>query len=254
MHRRQEMKTLKVVLASIVAANFVFASGIPVVDTAANTQIMQQNIKQVLEWAKEAKRWTDTALHYKNQLDAYAKELAAQSGIRDSVSFLEDVKDIYNEAKSIGKNISEIRDFVSNGANIKDSLTGKAKDLMNKYFDYDRCNRFASGSDQNTCYQKQAAIVENIAFLQERSEAISDYTKDLNKLAKKLKNSKDVKESADIGNAIQLKVALLQAEKTQIDLMNEKKERNKEVIEEREKADALKQWNTPLGDDFFKGN
>ncbi|MGX7835305.1 transport associated protein 4 [Campylobacter fetus subsp. venerealis cfvi02/298] len=244
----------KAILVSLVAANAAFSSGIPVVDAAANSQMLQQNMKQVLEWAKEAKRWTDTALHYKSQLEAYAKELEAQSGIRDAVSFLQDAKDIYDEAKAVGQNISEIKDFVSDAANIKNSLSSKAKELMNKYFEYDRCNRYSNAQQQNICYQKQSAVVENIVFLNERSENISSYTKDLNKLAKKLKNSKDVKESADIGNAIQLKVALLQAEKIQIDLMNDKKERNKEVIEERERAEALKQWNTSLGDDFFKGN
>lgn len=249
------MKAFKRAIAiGLAIANSAFSGGIPVVDAAANSQMMQQNVKQVLEWAKEAKRWTDTALHYKSQLEAYAKELEAQSGIRDAVSFLQDAKDIYDEAKAVGKNISEIKDFVSDVANIKNSLSGKAKELMNKYFEYDRCNRYSSAQQQNICYQKQSSVVENIVFLNERSENISSYTKDLNKLAKKLKNSKDVKESADIGNAIQLKVALLQAEKIQIDLMNDKKERNKEVIEEREKAEALKQWNTSLGDDFFKGN
>ena len=242
----------KIVLISLVAANAAFSSGIPVVDAAANSQMMQQNVKQVLEWAKEAKRWTDTALHYKSQLEAYAKELEAQSGIRDAVSFLQDAKDIYDEAKAAGQNISEIKDFVSDVANIKNSLSSKAKDLMNKYFEYDRCNRYSASQQQNICYQKQSSVVENIVFLNERSENISSYTKDLNKLAKKLKNSKDVKESADIGNAIQLKVALLQAEKIQIDLMNDKKERNKEVIEERERAEALKQWNTRANRELFK--
>lgn len=242
----------KIVLTSIVTANLLFASGIPVVDAAANAQIMTQNIKQAAEWVKEAKRWADTAVHYKSQLDAYAKELATQTGIRDSVAFLKDVKDIYDEAKSVGQKISEIKDFSMDGQSIKNNLTSRAKQLMDKYFDYDRCNRFAAQTDQNTCYQKKAAIVENIAFIEDRSENISNYTKDLNKLANKLKNSKDAKESADIGNAIQLKVALLQAEKTQIDLMNERKERNKEVIEEREKAEALKKWNTPIDDNFFR--
>ncbi|XER93115.1 type IV secretion system protein (plasmid) [Campylobacter fetus] len=251
--KEQKMKAInKIVLVSLVAANVAFASGIPVVDAAANAQIMQQNIKQVLEWSKEAKRWTDTALHYKSQLEAYAKELEAQSGIRDAVSFLQDAKDIYEEAKATGQNLSEIRDFVSDAANIKNSLSSKAKELMNKYFEYDRCVRYSENKQQNICYQKQAAVVDNIIFLNERSNNISSYTKDLNKLAKKLKNSKDVKESADIGNAIQLKVALLQAEKIQIDLMNDKKERNKEVIEEREKAEALQQWNARANKELFK--
>ena len=54
----------------IIGSSNLLASGIPVVDAVANSQMLQQNIKQALEWVKEAQRWVDTTKHYQSQLTA----------------------------------------------------------------------------------------------------------------------------------------------------------------------------------------
>ncbi|TYA86967.1 transport associated protein 4, partial [Aggregatibacter actinomycetemcomitans] len=53
------------------------AGGIPVVDAAAAGQRQMSMLQTVQQWAKEAKQWTDTVSHYKNELKAYADQLAS---------------------------------------------------------------------------------------------------------------------------------------------------------------------------------
>ena len=90
----------KLVLSLAVALNLA-ASGIPVYDGAAFGQRQTEFFEQVKTWLEEADRWVRTTQHYKNQIDAYAKELATKTGIRDAVAFVEELKDIYAQAKSL---------------------------------------------------------------------------------------------------------------------------------------------------------
>lgn len=227
-------KILFITLTSLfLSSNSLNASGIPVVDAAANAQMTTQNLKQIAEWAKEAKRWVDTTTHYSAQLNAYAKQLATQSGVRDVTSFLEEAKDVYDEAKKVGTTLGELKDFKNSG---KDSISSKVKKLMDKFFEYDYCKDIVDvdKTTQNICYQKRSANIEDIVFYKERSDTIGMYSKNINKLAKKLQKSKDIKESSDLNNAIQAQVALMQAEKIQIDLYAKQRENSKNIMEDRE--------------------
>ncbi|XAU19604.1 type IV secretion system protein (plasmid) [Campylobacter jejuni] len=85
--------------------NLAFSAGIPVVDVTANQQMATQNAKQVAEWAKDASRWTETVAHYQKQIQAYKDELLSKTGIRDSVTFLKDIKQIYSDFAEAGQNI-----------------------------------------------------------------------------------------------------------------------------------------------------
>ena len=69
-------------------------------------------------------------------------------------------------------------------------------------------------------------------------------------LTKKLATSKDIKESQDINNAIQLQVAQLEITKTQVELMNEQS-RALDDVERRQKEQLLKQ-NQGKSADFRK--
>ncbi|MBQ9292937.1 MAG: transport associated protein 4, partial [Campylobacter sp.] len=122
----------KMVLVSALSANLVFATGIPVVDGAMNAQTMQHNLQQVAEWLKEANRWVETTQHYSSQLDHYAKEIAIQTGVRDVVSFLKDVKSVYDEADKLGTNLMEL-DFRKDS---KSAWSDKVKKLMKQIYDY----------------------------------------------------------------------------------------------------------------------
>lgn len=233
---------MKKFILSLALSASLFGSGIPVVDAAANAQMAMQNLKQIAEWAKEANRWIETAAHYKNQLDAYAKQLASQSGIRNTIAFIKQVKDIYSEAKNTP--LMGLKNTTTSDAN--GGLNSKAKELMNKFMVYDYCSDISIVEKQNICKSQREATFEEAVFYAERSEAISDRSKIINQLANKLKGSKDIKESADIGNAIQTQVALLEAEKTQIELYRLSREKQKELLQEQKRQEYLKREATAV--------
>lgn len=219
-------------------ANLVFASGIPVVDGANLAQNIQQNIKQALEWVKEANRWIETTKHYSSQLDAYSKQLASQSGVRDVSSFLKDIKSVYDEAQKLGVNLQDLQDMTKDID--KNKLSSKLKNLMAKFFEYNYCDNFVEPTNKRICENNRIGQVQDIAYYQSEQEAMSEYAKNISNLAKKLKNSKDIKESADLNNAIQTQVALMQAEKIKIDLYTKQREANKKMMQERSFENNMK--------------
>lgn len=240
---------VKYSLATILVTSNVFSSGIPVVDAAANAQMMQQNIKQISEWAKEAQRWVETTTQYAKDLQAQADELATKSGVRDIVQFMKESKDIYEEARALGKTIGEI-DFKEDPKNF---LISKVKELIDKSFDYSCEDISYNDKIKNICWQHRIKTLRDIQRYREVGENISEHTKAINRLIGDLKKSKDIKASADINNAIQAKVALMQAEKIQIDLYRDTQIKNKEVIIERQREQSIKTFNTALPENFLEG-
>ena len=68
----------------------------------------------------------------------------------------------------------------------------------------------------------------------------------ISKLKNKLAKSKDAKESADINNAIQAEVALMQADKIQIDLSLDAIKTKKEILREIKMGQEIKRNNNLL--------
>lgn len=218
----------KMVLVSALSANLVFATGIPVVDGAMNAQTMQHNLQQVAEWLKEANRWVETTQHYSSQLDHYAKEIAIQTGVRDVVSFLKDVKSVYDEADKLGTNLMEL-DFRKDS---KSAWSDKVKQLMKQIYDYDYCANIVEDKEKNGCYTKRKIPIDEIILYEKAGEKMQDYAKNISKLKNKLAKSQDPKESADINNAIQAEIALMQVEKNQIDLQLKALETKRQIAED----------------------
>ncbi|EFU2361236.1 type IV secretion system protein, partial [Campylobacter jejuni] len=63
------------------------------------------------------------------------------------------------------------------------------------------------------------------------SKQMDTISQTLQKLQDKLVNSKDIKESTDVGNAIQLEVAKIQMVKNQVDLANSSYENQRKIQE-----------------------
>ena len=237
----------KIVLSALITMSLLNASGIPVVDAVANAQAMAQNIKTVAEYAEQAKRWVDTANHYQSQLKAYNDQLVSQTGVRNSVSFIQDINDFNKFSKSYSK------DFLSldNSMNSNGPIGIKAKELFTKYNLYNDCEvNHLTSKEQEVCKGKMERKVRDIASYQEYSNNLEGISTNIDSLTKKLATSKDIKESQDINNAIQLQVAQLEITKTQIQLMNEQS-RTLDDVEKRQKEQLLKQ-NQGKSADFRK--
>jgi type IV secretion system protein VirB5 len=217
----------KIVLSALITMSLLNASGIPVVDAVANAQAMAQNIKTVAEYAEQAKRWVDTATHYQSQLKAYNDQLISQTGIRDSVSFIQDIDDFNNFAKSYSKDFLSLENDSINDNGI---IGTRVKELGNKYNLYNECEGSHLSSDEKRiCENKTNRRFKEIATYQEYSNNIGGIQNNLDGLTRKLATSRDIKESQDINNAIQLQVAQLEITKSQVQLMNEQNKRMDDI-------------------------
>lgn len=226
------LKVCKFILhVSVLFSTFAYATGIPVVDTLANSQAAAQNLKAVAEWAKEAERWAQTATHYQSQLNAYAAQLASQTGVRNSVAFSKEAKDFYSESKTNDSNFIGLYDALSSPNSYTSS---RAQALTSKYTLFDRCeqNSLLTTQEKNLCKSKMASQVDDVVKYEEFADNMSVTSSNIKNLSEKLKNSKDIKESQDINNAIQIEIANLKMQQMQIELYNKSRERNAQIQEE----------------------
>ncbi len=225
----------KIVLSALITMNLLNASGIPVVDAVANAQAMAQNIKTVAEYAEQAKRWVDTTTHYQSQLKAYSDQLVSQTGVRDSVSFIQDIDDFNKFSKSYSK------EFLNTEMDSNSRIDTKAEELSNKYNLYNDCNGSSlSEVEKNLCLNKMKRRTREIIAYRDYSNNIDGIQDNLTLLTNKLATSKDIKESQDINNGIQLQVAQLDLVKSQVELMNEQNKRVDE-IEKRQKQQLFRE-------------
>lgn len=63
------------VMAALLSSSIPAIAGIPV--------MVDADPLREAEWVKEAKRWMDTAQHYRSQIQAYKDQLMTATGLRD---------------------------------------------------------------------------------------------------------------------------------------------------------------------------
>ncbi|MCW1332603.1 type IV secretion system protein [Campylobacter jejuni] len=194
-------KSILIFTSILILPCFSLGAGIPVVDTNANQQMATQNAKQIAEWAKEASRWTETVSHYQKQIQAYKDELLSKTGIRDSVSFVKDIKQIYSDFAESGQNIQSFYNDVLRDP--QDFLSDKGNEIFGKYTSFDRCNfDFMSQSEKNICKMNLITYAAQVETYNQASIQVNIVAKSLEKLHQKLIESKDIKETNGINNAI----------------------------------------------------
>ncbi|HEH3967753.1 type IV secretion system protein [Campylobacter jejuni] len=246
-------KSIFIFASLLILPNLVFSAGIPVVDVTANQQMSVQNAKEIAEWAKQASRWTETVSHYQKQIQAYKDELLSKTGVRDSVSFLRDIKQIYSDFAEAGENIQSFYNNVLRDP--QDFLSDKGNEIFGKYTSFDRCNyNFMSQNEKNICKINLITYAAQVETYNQASKQMDTISETLKKLQDKLVNSKDIKESTDVGNAIQLEVAKIQMVKNQIDLANASYENQRRIKQEQDMQEYSKSFDKERLDpsEFFK--
>ncbi|MFV7789407.1 type IV secretion system protein [Aliarcobacter lanthieri] len=238
----------KYLISAILSTQLMFGAGIPVIDAVGNAQTLAQNIKEIGEWAEEAKRWADTAIHYKSQLTAYENELLSKTGIRDAVSFVKDLDRLRKYAESYG---DDYLDLAKAMANPKSRVGNQAKNLFEKYNVFDECNNsIYKDWQKEACQNKLTRQVTQIATVQESNKMVDETSKNLEELSKKISNTQDIKESQDIANAINMELAQLQVVSMKMDMM----EKQNQAVEKAEKEQQIKQYKSTLNNHYNWSN
>lgn len=207
-----------------------FSAGIPVIDAVSNAQAMAQNIKTIAEYGEQAMRWEKTITQYKSQLTAYQDELATKIGVRDSVSFFKDLDDFKKYAGKYDDDYFKLgKDML--GSN---TMIGyKTKSLFDKYHLFDKCSYdHLAEIEKTNCQNKMVRRVNEVAVYQDYNTHLNTVSSKISDLSTKLTNSADIKESTDIGNALNAQVAQFEITKTKLALMNEQNKRLDEIEKE----------------------
>lgn len=233
------MKLNKYVLAIAIAySSSVFSSGIPVVDAVGNAQ-------ELAHWTEKLKQWTETVQHYKSQLQAYKDQLATATGIRDIQGLVAQGRSLKNDITNLQKQGISLDDLLTSG----NAPTGALDSLYNRFKDYDVCDAKQAASYINICKQEtvnKAWALEQTSEVQER---ISDALNDISNLTDRLANSKDIKESQDLANAVQAKSIQLNVLSQQWEMnMRASEQRDKLLKEKRKQAKQQSQIEASVAD------
>ncbi|MFQ1018124.1 type IV secretion system protein [Gilliamella sp. BG7] len=217
----------KILILIALYSSSVFAGGIPTVDVASIAQLQ-------LEAAEQAKRWTETVKQYKDQLKTQRDTLAAQTGVRD-------IADLVKESSSYFKNAQDLQKWINNPKKILelgfDSLNPDLKKIYKSYGLDNLCP--SEQNSTNSFVEKERKNCEGQIVLmtlrQQQADnnlkAIDERVKTINKIAKKMAQSKDQKESLDLNNAMNTQLALLQADKLKMDIQVQQQLQQKALIE-----------------------
>lgn len=124
-------------------------------------------------------------------------------------------------------------------------LTYENMEILSKLRLFDRCNNTWYSQEEKIICQSELAT--SAYQLQEYDRTMQDFDKVNNnilKLQKQLGNSKDIKESADISNALQASMAQAQIIKTRLDLINAHSQTQRRIRAEQKEQLIRKQMQT----------
>ncbi len=236
------MKTFKKIGSSIAAISILTTSSHALFGVGDIVFDPVQTGKAVVEYAEQAKRWSDEILHYKSQIEAYEKELLAATEIRDSVQFMKDIKEFNDFTKNYSLDFLDLKDDIL--GNPKSKVGQHAKQLFEKYEIFDDCNEeYMNDNQKRICKNEMVRSVQEVATYQAYKDNLSSVSTKLGDLSQKLANSVDIKESQDIQNAINMEIAQLEVVKAQVELMD-RQNKSLENIEKRQKQQMYKQSRT----------
>lgn len=214
-------------LCCVLAAPFVKASGIPVVDAVANAQEMEH-------WLEKVQQWTETAQHYQSQIQAYKDQLATATGVRDIAAFVDQAKSLKADLEKFRKPGQVLNDLLLSGGS-----SGQFDSLYEKYKIFDTCNAEQSGNYADVCRQQVVNKAIQLEQTDEIQNQVSQTLGEINKLSSRVAFAKDSKESQDLANSIQLKSVMLNTLTTQWEMSVKSAEKREKMLED----ERIKRWN-----------
>ena len=199
------------------------SSAVSIMGTSIDEATLPAQMLQLTELAT-------TARNMISQVKQQVKTVLSQTGIRDVMAFKREMEDLHSFLQKYSLDFMDLTDDIINNPK---SLVGEhAKRLFDKYMLFDDCNYDYMNSDQKRiCKSKMIRNVQEIATYQETTKNIKKIASKLKDLSRLRTKSKDIKESSDISNSIQMQIAQLQLIKTQLDMM-ESQNKSRERVEQ----------------------
>ncbi|HEN3303485.1 TPA: hypothetical protein U5D50_004275 [Yersinia enterocolitica] len=198
----------KLLIRSVIALSTVTAAGnafavIPVTDAMNIAQ-------QAQEYVQTATRWTQEVEQYKASMSNQVSQLAAATGVTDIVSLVNQTKD------AVGS-LSDVEGYLSNPQQIlQQGYSALSPSLAATYDSYgldNLCKRYTDEAQLKNC---QGGIVIDV-LRQTRNakelDQVNEHYQNIQDIANKMTTATTTKQAQDYNNAIQVQLALLQADK-----------------------------------------
>lgn len=179
----------------------------------------------------------------KDQLEKAKKTAMAMNGIKDAVKMYNDVKELTRVMNEYKVTLDDL-----DIDHPKSKIGLMAKRIFEENQVFDNCNvEYLSKLQQEVCKNNQIRNVNDIAASVVYSDELEKVQKRLQDLSKKLANSKDIKTSQDIGNAINLELAQLEMTKSRIEMMKAANEARRKADQDRLNQEADEKRGIPIG-------
>ncbi|MDQ1228447.1 type IV secretion system protein VirB5 [Pantoea ananatis] len=222
---------------------FSMLMGFTVVSHAGIPVALDADPMRDVQWLKEAQNWLKTAKFYEDSMQNYKEQLATQSGLRDVMGLVNQARGLKDDIANLQKQGISLNDLLTSG-NVP---SGALDSLYNKYKDFDVCGVQSVAAYATACKQEtinKAWMIEQTSDVQEKVNSTLD---DISSLTDRAANAKDVKESQDLANAINLKSIQLNTITNQWEMnMKASDQRAKLLEEKRKKAFHDQQYNAPV--------
>lgn len=219
-------------------------------DPQTCAQAINQLHQTASHYSKEIGHWQDQISHFKQQSGLLKNQLSSITGLRDIGDLEGELKSLIQELKSIEKH-RELLNGLLRSSNSTDNEHANA--ILDKYQMFNICKEKGNKKLDNICKEQilnKAGTIEAGEEIRKRTERKIIET---SKIAVKIKNTKDIKESQDLANAIALKDIEIKQLKNQWDSFVDESELRERLIEEkRREAFHEHQRNAPLPNIEFK--
>jgi len=174
----------------------------------------------------------------KDQIDIAKDKLATVTGVRDIISFQQEMGQLMEFMDNYSLDFMDLTNDIID--NPKSQIGQYAKRLFDQYNLFDDCNYDYMNQDQKRiCKSGMVRNVQEIATYQHTTQKLKKIMENLKSLSDKRAQSKDVKQSADVANAMQMQLAQLEIIKTQVEMM-EAQNRSKERVDHRQSEQIYK--------------
>ena len=213
-------------------------------DPKSCAQAIRQLSQTASHYRQEIAHWQDQINHFKTQGGLLKSQLASLTGVRDLGDIEGELFSLMQEIKGIESHRDELNALLQSDY-IEDREYGNK--ILQKYKMFNICQKKGNRKLDNICKEQ----ILNKAGTIEAGEEIRRLTEvkiiETSKIARRVKNTKDLKESQDLANAIALKDLEIKQLKNQWDsFVDESNLRDKLIEEKRQEAFDDHQINAPI--------
>ncbi|WP_342225712.1 type IV secretion system protein [Rickettsia endosymbiont of Urophora cardui] len=210
----------------------------------------KRHTQQVRQWKDQAMHWKQTLEHYTTQQNTLKSQLASLTDIRDIGDLEGQIDSLIYEMDGIERHRNMFTEMLSSS---EPEISGEANEILNKYQMFDMCQKKGSTRLDNICKEEILNKAGTIETGEKIKKKMKRKMREVQTLSRKASETRDLKESQDIANAISLKQSEINQLEHQWKLSVDEANLREKLIEQKKiKAFNEQQRNAPSPNVIFK--